>query len=150
MCNVHKEMTMRGLGLSLLVTVGLASRGAAEERVHVLPEIIVGGGAGKTVDKPAMAGGGGRRATGKPDDCAGREPGSGPAMECLSQQLRKQVDRVNPTLNLPPLDARSPDAKVGVINIPGIQQQYGRNFGVSAVPFRPPAPVFMSPIAPHR
>ncbi|WP_407112967.1 hypothetical protein [Bradyrhizobium sp. LMG 9283] len=46
-------------------------------------------------------------------------------------------------------DARSPDAKVGVVNIPGVQQQYGRNFGVSVAPFRPPPPVVSAPIG-HR
>jgi hypothetical protein len=28
----------------------------------------------------------------------------------------------------------------------GVQQQYGRNFGVSVVPFRPAPPVFSSPL----
>lgn len=61
---------------------------------------------------------------------------------CLNQQMRRQVDQVNPTLAAPPLDAKSPDLKVGVVNIPGVQQQYGQNFGKSVVPFRPPPPVY--------
>lgn len=149
MCGLHREMTVGRLGISLLLTVAVVPRGAAEERINVLPEIIVGGDAGKTVERPAIVGSGAGRRTSKPGDCTSPEPGTGPAMDCLNQQLKKKVDRVNPTLNTPPLDARSPDTKVGVINIPAVQQQYGKNFGVSAVPFRPPTPVFTSPIAPH-
>ena len=44
--------------------------------------------------------------------------------------------------NTPPIDAKSQDLKVGVVNIPAVQQQYGRNFGVSAFPYRPPTPVY--------
>jgi hypothetical protein len=53
-------------------------------------------------------------------------------------------------MNLPPIDARSPDIKTGVVNIPAVQQQYGRNFGISVVPYRPPPPVFSTPGMPHR
>jgi hypothetical protein len=71
-------------------------------------------------------------------------------MDCLNQKLRREVDRVNPTLNLPPIDARASDTKVGVVNIPGVQQQYGRNFGVSVVPQRPAPPAFSAPPGLHR
>ena len=47
--------------------------------------------------------------------------------------LKRKVDEVNPTINTPPLDARSPDTRIGVINVPGAQQQYGKNFGNSAI-----------------
>ncbi|MBR0960677.1 hypothetical protein JQ566_25405 [Bradyrhizobium japonicum] len=67
-------------------------------------------------------------------------------MDCLNQKLRREVDRVNPSINLPPIDARSPDNKVGVVNIPGVQQQYGGNFGISVAPYRPAPPVFSAPI----
>jgi hypothetical protein len=63
---------------------------------------------------------------------------------CLNQQMRRQVDQVNPSLNVPPIDAKSPDLKVGVVNIPGVQQQYGKNFGHSVAPFRPPPPIYNS------
>jgi hypothetical protein len=52
-------------------------------------------------------------------------------------------------MNVAPLDARSGDTKVGVINIPGVQQQYGRNFGISVFPYRPASPTFTSPIGRH-
>src|ERR1700761_6355066 len=31
------------------------------------------------------------------------------SMGCLNQQMRRQVDQVNPSLAAPPIDARSPD-----------------------------------------
>jgi hypothetical protein len=68
---------------------------------------------------------------------------------CLNQQMRRQVDQVDPSLNVPPIDAKSPDLKVGVVNIPGVQQQYGQNFGHSVVPFRPPPPVYSSSLGRH-
>jgi hypothetical protein len=68
---------------------------------------------------------------------------------CLNDELKQKVDRVNPQANIPPLDARSPDIKIGVVNVPGVQQQYGSNFGKSVIPFRPPPPVFVSPLARH-
>lgn len=63
----------------------------------------------------------------------------------LNRELKRKVDETNPAINNPPLDAKSADPKVGVINIPGVQQQYGRNFGVSVYPYRPNQ-VFTPPI----
>ena len=123
---------MRLIVLPLVAAAGLVSPASAEERVMVLPEMIIGGGAGKT------------------DRCVEVEIGTGRSMDCLNQKLRREVDRVNPTMNLPPIDARSSDTKVGVVNIPGVQQQYGRNFGVSVVPQRPAPPVFSAPLGPRR
>jgi hypothetical protein len=74
----------------------------------------------------------------------------GHALDRLNQQLKRKVDETNPIGNNPPLDARSPDTKTGVVNIPAVQQQYGKNFGHSVVPFRPDRPVFTPPIGPHR
>lgn len=70
------------------------------------------------------------------------------SLSILNQQLKRKVDEVNPTANTPPLDAGSPDTKIGVINIPRVQQQYGKNFGNSVIPFRPPPPVF-APLGGH-
>lgn len=64
----------------------------------------------------------------------------------LNEQLKRQVDETNPVGNDPPLDARSPDTKTGVVNIPGVQQQYGKNFGNSVIPYRPAAPVYTVPL----
>src|SRR5262249_54197921 len=71
------------------------------------------------------------------------------AFERLNKELRRKVDDVNPTVNAPPLDARSPDTRIGVINIPAVQQQYGQNFGHSAFPYRPP-PLFSAPLGGRR
>ncbi|MBV8513148.1 MAG: hypothetical protein JOZ94_27470 [Xanthobacteraceae bacterium] len=67
----------------------------------------------------------------------------------MNRELKRRVDQVNPTFNTPPLDAASPDPRIGVVNIPGVQQQYGKNFGHSAFPYRPPPPVFTPPLG-HR
>lgn len=45
------------------------------------------------------------------------------------------------------IDARSSDLKKGVVNLPAVQQQYGKNFGRSVIPYRPgPPPVYTSPL----
>ena len=72
------------------------------------------------------------------------------AFERLNKELKRKVDDVNPTINAPPLDARSSDTKIGVINIPGVQQQYGQNFGHSAFPYRPPPPTFSGSLGGRR
>ncbi len=63
---------------------------------------------------------------------------------CLNEQLKRQVDQVNPTQTQAPLDARSQDIKVGTVNIPAVQQQYGQNFGHSVMPYRPPPLTYSS------
>ena len=77
--------------------------------------------------------------------CVEVQIGQSKGFDCLNAKLRRDVEQVSPQLNLPPIDARSSDIKTGVINIPGVQQQYGRNFGVSAVPYRLPAPIYPGP-----
>lgn len=72
------------------------------------------------------------------------------SLERLNEQLKRKVDEINPIGNNPPLDARSPGTKTGVVNIPGVAQQYGKNFGHSVVPYRPAAPVYISPRGPPR
>lgn len=137
---------MRRIVSLLLVTACFASQGIAEERVNV-PEIVIGGHAPEIVvggSKPVSADS--SRASASPDRCVEVEIGSSRSMNCLNQKLKKEVDKVNPSLNLPPIDARSQDLKVGIVNVPAVQQQYGRNFGVSAIPYRPAPPVFNSPI----
>lgn len=74
--------------------------------------------------------------------CVDVEIGGARSYGCLNETLRRDVDKVAPSLNLPPIDARSSDTRLGIVNIPAIQQQYGSNFGRSVVPFRMPQPVF--------
>ena len=133
--------TRTALGLiviSLPLLDVLVTRSFAQQQRATAPtEIIIGGDKSEPAPPAATT-----------DRCVEIQIGQSRSMDCLNQQLRQKVDRVNPPIiNQPPLDARSPDTKVGVINIPGVQQQYGKNFGVSAVPFRPPPPVFAAPFA---
>ncbi|WP_246801363.1 hypothetical protein [Bradyrhizobium genosp. L] len=117
-----------------------------QQQHTALPEIIVGapppsvnlnrapGNAGSAGHGPAAG------ATG-PEHCDAA--GGGQSLNCINARLRKQVDQVNPPVtNTPPIDAKSQDLKVGVVNVPAVQQQYGRNFGVSAFPYRPPTAVY--------
>jgi hypothetical protein len=75
--------------------------------------------------------------------CVDVEIGGDNAFGCLNQKLKREVDRTNPSINLPPIDARSPDVRVGNVNEAAVRQQYGSNYGRSAFPFRPPAPTFV-------
>jgi hypothetical protein len=77
--------------------------------------------------------------------CIEVEIGGDRAFGCLNQQLKRQVERVNPSLNLPPLDARSSDVRVGNVNEAAIRQQYGPNYGRSVIPFRPPSAALAIP-----
>ncbi|WP_246781413.1 hypothetical protein [Rhodoblastus sphagnicola] len=71
-------------------------------------------------------------------------------LERLNKQLKRKADEPGLIINAPPFDARSPDTAIGIVNIPGVQQQYGQNFGKSVIPYRPSAPVFSAPIGPRR
>ncbi|RED35195.1 hypothetical protein BJ123_10939 [Rhodopseudomonas thermotolerans] len=77
--------------------------------------------------------------------CVEVEIGGANALGCLNQKLQREVAKVNPTINLPPLDARSADVRIGNVNEAAVRQQYGANYGQSVVPFRPPAPVYFVP-----
>jgi len=131
-----------------IVCLALASVAATAQDRTQLPDIVVGApppagdkhraGAGASANDPA-----GR----KFERCVDVGIGSEQSMGCINEKLKREVDRVNPPVtNTPPIDARSPDLKVGVVNVPAVQQQYGKNFGVSAFPFRPPPPVFSGPM----
>ena len=71
--------------------------------------------------------------------CVEVEIGGARSFGCLNQQLKREADRANPITNIAPLDAKSSDTKIGIVNLPGVQQQYGRNYGVSVMPYRPPS-----------
>jgi hypothetical protein len=66
-----------------------------------------------------------------------------------SRHRATAADRVNPSMPAAPLDASSPDLKVCTVNIPAVQQQYGKNFGVSVMPYRPPPPICDVPMGRH-
>lgn len=125
---------MRKIVLVSILTSAFCAPGVAEQSITPLPEILIGGEAS---------------ARGTSETCVDVEIGDGRAYNCLNQKLKRQVDRVNPNLNLPPVDARSSDIRVGVVNMPAVQQQYGRNFGISVIPFRPALPAYASPVGPR-
>jgi hypothetical protein len=138
--------------LILLLLAGAATlvAPASGEEVTVLPEIVIGGdaaakkpGTDSTGRPEVVIGGGAANVPPRSGKCA--EATSGGTMDCLNQKLKREVERVSPVENLPPIDARSSDIKTGVANIPAVRQQYGRNFGVSVVPYRPAPPVFSTP-----
>ncbi|WP_316205423.1 hypothetical protein [Bradyrhizobium sp. SZCCHNS3004] len=90
---------------------------------------------GAATAAPALGGG---QAGGNKGRCTKAKGETDTSFGCINERLRRKVDEVNPpVLNLPPIDAKSSDLKVGTVNIPAVQQQYGRNFGHSAVPYRP-------------
>jgi hypothetical protein len=124
---------MHRIVLTALASVAMTAGVSAEsQRPTVLPEIIIGGSAPEAVVAPQR--------------CIDVQIGTDHAYGCLNFRLRQQVDRINPSANVPPVDARSPDIRVGIVNMHAVQQQYGRNFGVSVFPQRPTPPVFTTPL----
>ena len=146
---------MKAGALVLLVSM-VAIAAQAEEGTQLPPTNVLAapptGAAGASTGAGAAAAGAGA-ATGGPVNqrCVDVTVGGERSFGCINQLLKKKVDQTNPpTMITPPIDAKSSDLKTGVVNIPGVQQQYGQNFGKSAVPYRPPPAVFGSPIAPRR
>jgi hypothetical protein len=129
---------MRIICLLMLVIAAFASHAAAQDKPIPLPEIRIGGN-----QQPAA---GNEAGPGGTDRCVDVQIGSSHAFDCLNRKLREQVDRVNPSIPSAPIDASSSDLKVGVVNVPAVKQQYGKNFGVSVIPYRPPTPVFTMPM----
>ena len=78
-------------------------------------------------------------------EIAGQKPS---AYNCLNQQLQQQVQGSAASQPNLPLTAESSSNQVGIFNEQGVRQQYGQNFGKSAIPYRPPAPVFGSGLQP--
>jgi len=56
---------------------------------------------------------------------------------CLNQTLEEKVQSIRPPENIPPLGNTSPTVRLGGFNQTALRQQYGPNFGKSAVPYRP-------------
>lgn len=63
-----------------------------------------------------------------------------PNLSCLNRRLQRQADSVRSTGNTAPLNASSPSVTVGGYNRTALKQQYGPNYGKSAVPWRPALP----------
>lgn len=73
-------------------------------------------------------------------DCVEVEIGGEPAptLNCLNRKLKRKIDQLQLPQVSAPLDARSPDTKIGIVNQPALRQQYGTNYGISVLPQRPP------------
>lgn len=104
-----------------------------------------GGSPGPSVDRRETIIGGTSQPGPTFERCVDVEVGNDKSFGCLNEKLRREVDRINPSLNLPPIDARSSDLRVGNVNTAAVRQQYGSNFGRSAFPFRPAAPNLVLP-----
>ncbi|MES2194865.1 MAG: hypothetical protein V4517_10635 [Pseudomonadota bacterium] len=126
----------RKLVLSACVVFGLAAPVAAQTSQ---------GSTAAPVERRETIIGGTGQAAPTFERCIEVQIGSEGSFGCLNQKLRREVDRINPSLNLPPIDARSADVRVGNVNAAAVRQQYGSSFGRSAIPFRPPVPTYVLP-----
>jgi hypothetical protein len=70
--------------------------------------------------------------------CAAAEARGEPlTLGCSELRLQRRVAGIPPVGNIPPLDARSPEVKLGVVNETALKQQLGPNYGIDTKPFRP-------------
>jgi hypothetical protein len=76
---------------------------------------------------------------------AGQKPSP---YDCLNQQLQQEVQGVTSTEPSLPLSAGSPPNQVGTFNEQSLSEQYGKNWGHSVIPYRPPPPVFSNGLHP--
>lgn len=131
----------------VLPFLALPATSLRAENPAPLPPIVIGAPPPAETDHaPAAGSAASAQAKDKFERCVDVVIGREKSFDCVNEKLKRQVDRVNPpVLNTPPIDARSQDLKVGVVNVPAVQQQYGKNFGISAYPYRPPPPVYGAP-----
>lgn len=125
---------MRPEILAIAISATIVMSAHAEDRTTVLPEIVVGTTAPVSTEHQR---------------CVDVTIGGDQSFGCLNEKLKRQVGQIIPVMNIAPIDAKSSDIKVGVVNMPGVQQQYGQNFGRSVIPYRPAPPIYTSPIG-HR
>jgi hypothetical protein len=118
------------IGMAAIAAVLPFDEALAQQSGSSPPELIIGGRPPPPVTR---------------EDCVEVEIGGERSLSCLNQRLKRDVDRAGQSPNLPPLDAHSPDTRIGIANVPAVQQQYGKNFGNSVIPYRPPAPVYGVP-----
>lgn len=71
------------------------------------------------------------------------------AYGCINQLLRRRAEEARANSAAAPLAAGSQDVRVGAVNIPAVKQQYGRNFGISPYPERPPQ-IYSAPLGPRQ
>jgi hypothetical protein len=125
-CSRLRQLTLALGGVGLVSTAGVAQPVNLPPAKH--DSIIIGGARAPSLER-----------------CVDVQIGDAKSFGCLNEKLQREVEKVVPNLNLPPMDARSADVRVGNVNEAAVRQQYGSNYGRSAVPFRPPAPVYFVP-----
>ncbi|WCM25949.1 hypothetical protein NDN01_18230 [Sphingomonas sp. QA11] len=78
------------------------------------------------------------------------KPGGGPDLSCLNRELQTAAKsgQVAPSAAGDTTSRANVPSKVGTFSFSATAQRVGRNFGKSATPYRPPAPVFTSPVMP--
>ncbi len=81
--------------------------------------------------------------------CSSTAPGGhGLNLACLNGQVKAAAEAGNPAP--PAIDATTAQAntpsKVGTFSEAATSERLGKNFGKSAMPYRPPAPVYANPI----
>ncbi len=70
---------------------------------------------------------------------------SASSLNCLNQELQDQALAASgQSVPAAPLGAGSSSNAVGTFNQFGVAEQYGKNFGHSAIPYRPPLPAYGS------
>jgi hypothetical protein len=133
---IDRIRSARDVVLAACVVFGMAAPVAAQ---------APGGGTGPSAERRETIIGGKPQPGPTLERCIEVEIGNDSSFGCLNQRLKREVDRINPSLNLPPLDARSADVRVGNVNEAAVRQQYGSNYGRSAIPYRPPVPALVLP-----
>jgi hypothetical protein len=82
--------------------------------------------------------------------CVDAKVGTASSYNCLNRELQKQVVIQHQGGADVSIDATSPAPAVGTFNQTAVREHLGSNFGKSAVPQRPSAPVFAPPLIPAR
>ena len=76
--------------------------------------------------------------------CVDVQIGAERTLDCLNDEFRQRTERLRSLPTLAPLDARSQDIRIGTVNQAALRQQYGKNLGLSVVPYRP-SPFALAP-----
>jgi hypothetical protein len=150
---LYRSLVQRQLLAASIIALSLAGAYAQDRSITSLPPVNVAPAEQPPAQVLPPSPGEGSAASNSPPPatpCKGDGSAADKGFGCLNQKLKNQVDQASLNAGIPsaPLDAKSTDLKVGVVNVPAVQQQYGKNFGVSVVPYRPPQ-IFSAPLGRH-
>jgi hypothetical protein len=68
-------------------------------------------------------------------------------LNCLNDEMQRRVEHERSTPQIaPPIDAHSSSTQVGTFNDAAAGEHMGNAYGVSPVPQRPPARIFVNPV----